>query len=136
MSSEEDLEMTNFQGYFMWLMKKAKENAPQNNGISVKARRGDLEAEITYSPPVIRYPRGGKRNQPKPLNLIGAQGIVAEYPDLLKPPEETPDFWFIEPLKDMGDSFSQIREKLLEVGFVYEKWQKDTPHTKGWRGKK
>lgn len=136
MSEEPDLEMTNFQGYFMWLMKKAKENAPANNGISVKARRGDLEAEITYSPPVIRYGRGGQPQKPKPLNLIGAQGVVAEYPDLLKPPVETPGFWWIEPKKDMGDSYRDIKQKLLDVGFVYEKWQKDTPHTKGWRGKK
>jgi len=62
---ELSLMQTNFQNFFQWVLDIAKGNAPENNGISVKASNPLFSAEITYSPPIIRYSRGGQPSQPQ-----------------------------------------------------------------------
>ncbi len=138
MSEEEPTDLTvdtvNFQTLFTWMIKQAQEHAPENYSISVKASRGQVSGEITFTAPV-RYSRR-PQPKPKPLNLLGAQGVVAEYPDLLSPTEETTDFWYIGTKKNLGDSYLEINKKLRDNCFAYERWNKDAPHTGGWRGKK
>ena len=124
----------NFQTYFTWLINMAKENAPDNMSISVKGSIGIHAAEITYTAPPTRY----TRSQPKlkPLNLIGAQGVVAEYPDFMDQPNDIGEYWFIRTKKNMGDQFQVVNGKLRDVGFSYVRYDKDTPNTGGWRAKK
>lgn len=133
---EIQLETINFQSFFQWMISQAKDHRPENYSFAVKASRDRISGEITFTAPVQTYSGRRAPPKPKPLNLLGAQGVVAEYPDLLNQAVETDSYWFIEPKKDMGDSYQEIKTKLLAQGFVYERWQKDTPHTKGWRGKK
>jgi hypothetical protein len=112
----------------------AKENVPDNYSFSVEATRGQVSGSIIFTAPVQRYSRS--RPKPKPLNLLGAQEVVGEYPDLLKAPEETTEFWYIGTKKKLGDDYQEINRKLRDNGFAYERWNQSAPHTGGWRGKK
>ena len=124
----------NFQSFFQWVFDQAKANAPEGQSMSVKASVGVISAEITYTAPASSYRRAPPK--PKPLNLVGAQGIVAEYPDFLEQPKEIGDFWFIRTKKQMGETFKVVSGKLRDCGFTYIRYDKDTPNTGGWRAKK
>ena len=132
---ELQLETINFQSFFQWMVSQAEDHRPENYSFSVKASRARISGEINYTAPVMRYSRR-QAPKPKPLNLLGAQGVVAEYPDLLKQAEETDAFWFIGTKKKLDDKYQEINGKMRENGFVYERWNQSAPHTGGWRGKK
>lgn len=129
------LMQVNFQSFFQWTLDLAKANAPENQGISVKASNPLFSAEITYTPPATRYTRRSQQ-PPKPLNLVGAQGVVAEYPNLLIPPEDAGTFWFIGTKRKLDDKYQEIAQKLSANGFRYERWDQSKPHTGGWRANK
>lgn len=125
----------NFQTFFQWIYELAKSNAPEGQGISVKGAIGIHSAEITYSlPPVTQSSR--QRSPPKALNLAGAQGVVAEYPDLLTQAVDAGTFWFVGTKKNLGDKYQEINKKLRDNGFRYEKWDQSKSHTGGWRANK
>lgn len=134
-STDLTIDTVNFQSFFQWMIMQAEEHAPENYSISVKATRGQVSGEITFTAPVMRYSRS-QPQKPKPLNLLGAQGVLAEYPDLLKQAEETDSFWFVGTKKKLGDSYQEINQKMRDNGFAYERWNQSAPHTGGWRGKK
>jgi len=98
---------------------------------------GPHSAEITYSLPPASASRTGRQPQPKALNLAGAQGVVAEYPDFLSQPEDTGTFWFVGTKKKLGDEiYKAVNQKLRDNGFRYERWVQGKPHTGGWRANK
>lgn len=122
---ERMLAQDNFKGFFQWVLEVSKANAPENNGISVKASMGVFGAEITYSPPIIRYSRGGRqdthtraRGQDTPktkASKTDMESIVSEYPDYLSL-TETDKAYIIKTNKFMGDLWKPIMRKIDGYG--------------------
>jgi hypothetical protein len=100
-----------------------KEYRREGEGFRAYLKLGPFEASYsTTPPPPARSSYRGGPPKPKPLNLLGAQGVIAEYPDLLKQAEETPEYWFIGTKKKLDDKYQEINQKMRDNGFAYERW--------------
>ena len=118
---EHMLMQTNFQNFFQWVLDIAKGNAPENNGISVKAAIGPHSAEITYSPPIIRYTRGQSSQPKKKADLQTIQGIFSEDQGSVDITETDTEIQ-IRPTSFMGDRWRPLMQKLN--AFEGAKWNK------------
>lgn len=96
-----------------YLVALAKAEAPPNNGISVELCVKTGTGKITYAPPIIRYSRGGGRQDTpkKKATKEDVEAIVMESPDLLTF-EETDKAFLIKTKKFMGDLWRPIMQKV------------------------
>ncbi|MBA7474731.1 hypothetical protein ES707_10085 [subsurface metagenome] len=113
---------TNFQNFFQWVLDMAKGNAPENNGISVKAAIGIFSAEITYASPIVRYSRGGQPSQPtKKATLQTIQDLLSADQGSIEITETDTEIR-IRPTSFMGDRWKPIMQGLNV--YVGAKWNK------------
>lgn len=96
-----------------YLVALAKAEVPPNNGISVELCVKTGTGKITYSPPVIRYSRGGGRQDTpkKKATKEDLEAIVMESPDFLTL-EETDNAYLIKTKKFMGDMWKPVMDKV------------------------
>ena len=121
------LAQDNFKSFFQWTLDVAKGNAPENNGISVKASIGRFSAEITYSPPIIRYSRGGRtERKTEPATRAQVEAVVMEYPAVLTM-EETATSFIVSPKSFMGDAWRGVMDKFNPFG---AQWKPPTEDAK------
>ena len=123
-------------GMLKRILQMGKEYRKENEGVKAHIRLGPFEASYETIPQPVSSRGSSWRSKPKALNLVGAQGVVAEYPDYLNQPEDAGEFWFIGTKKRLDDKYNDVNKKLRDNGFAYEKYVQGTPHTGGWRAKK
>lgn len=143
LTEKERWQYAKFWDGFWNMHSKALETAEEGYGTTIKLKVGEFEGTISYFPGkgssyTDKTGNGDEAdNTPRKADIVAAQAILNEYPDIFEAPVDAGEFWFVKtaPYKKIDD-FRQVNNRFKQAGFKYVKWDEEKEYSKGWKGDK